>query len=195
MSVGRPLQFDPDKALDIAMQLFWRKGYESTSLQDLVSAMGVSKSSFYQTFTSKHHLFQQAIHNYQKMLSDNLQIQLQQAESGKAFIESLFYGVEREVSGSDARRGCLLMNTASEFSQTDAEIAGLVSDSLDHIADIFKQAILQAQSENKISKDKNAQDLAIYLVSNMSGLKNMVKAGADKKTIKGIVDIALSALD
>ena len=177
------------------MQMFWRKGYESTSLQDLITVMGLSKSSFYQTFNSKHHLFEQSIHNYQNMLSDSLQSQLQQADSGRAFIESLFYGVECELSGADARRGCLLMNTASEFSQTDPEIAALVSDSLEHISRIFEQAIEQAQSENKISANKNPKDLASYLLSNMSGLKNMVKAGADKKTIRSIVDIVLSALD
>jgi len=195
MNIGRPIQFDPDKALDMAMQLFWCKGYESTSLQDLLNEMKLSKSSFYQTFKSKSKLFQNSIRNYQSMLTDDLSMQLKKADSGKAFIESLFFNVANETTGPDARRGCLLMNTASEFAQTDSSIANLVSDSLDQITSIFEKAIVQAQQEGEISKDKEARGLAIYLLSNMSGLKNMIKAGADRETINRVVRIMLTALD
>ncbi len=195
MHIGRPLQFDPDQALDTAMRLFWRKGYESTSLQDLLSATGLSKSSFYQTFKSKNRLFQRAIQNYRNRLTDDLRARLRQAGSGRAFIENLFRDVADETRGPDSRRGCLLMNTANEFAQTDADIARLVSHSLDRIIAIFEEAIRQAQREGAIGKDKAARNLAIYLLSNMSGLKNMVKAGADRETVERIVDITLSALD
>lgn len=195
MNIGRPLQFNPDKALDTAMQLFWRKGYESTSLQDLLDEMKLSKSSFYQTFKSKNILFQDSIQCYQTMLTDDLSEQLKQADSGRAFFESLFLSVTDETTGSNARRGCLLMNTASEFAQTDIDIANLVSNSLDQITDIFEKAIIQGQQEDQVSQDKDARNLAIYLLSSMSGLKNMVKAGADRETIKRIVKTILSTLD
>lgn len=195
MSAGRPLQFNPEIALNSAMLLFWRKGYESTSLQDLLTGMGLSKSSFYQAFKSKHCLFQQSIRHYRKMLTNDLQGQLEQADSSRDFLENLFRNVASETSGRDARRGCLLMNTASEFAQTDSEIAGLVGDSIENITNIFEQAIRQAQDEDKINKDKDARSLATYLLSSMSGLKNMVKAGADRETIKRIVDNVLSVLD
>lgn len=195
MTAGRPLQFDPDTALDRAMQLFWRKGYESTSLDNLLTTMDISKSSFYQAFKSKRNIFESSIRHYRTMLFGNLQSQLEQAASGKEFIETLLYDVASETSGPEARRGCLLMNTASEFSQTDPKIAGLVADSLDKIATIFEQAISQAQQEGDISKNKDARSLAIYLVSCMSGLKNMVKAGADRETIKRIVKVSITALD
>ncbi len=195
MNIGRPLEFDPDRALDSAMQLFWRKGYESTSLQDLLGTMKLSKSSFYQAFKSKNQLFQRSIKNYQTLLTTDLNLQRQQAGSGKAFIKELFFDVTSETCGPDARRGCLLMNTANEFAQTDSDIANLVSTSLDQIITIFESAIKQAQQEEEIPQDKNANALATYLVSSMSGLKNMVKAGADKKTIEQIVTIVLSTLD
>lgn len=195
MNIGRPLQFNPDQALDAAMQQFWRKGYESTSLQDLLNVMCLSKSSFYQAFKSKGQLFQRSIKNYQKMLVDDLLSQLKQADTGRAFLETLFMSVANETSGPDARRGCLLMNTANEFAQEDVDIAKLVSDSLDHIITLFEKAILQGQGEGVINKDKDARSLAVYLVTNMSGLKNMVKAGADRETIKRTVKIILTTLD
>ena len=84
MSIGRSLQYDPDKALNTAMQLFWRKGYELTSLQDLLRATRLSKSSFYQAFKSKSELFKRSIQSYKSQLTDNLQLQLKQAGSGQA---------------------------------------------------------------------------------------------------------------
>lgn len=177
------------------MDLFWRKGYESSSLQDLLAATGLSKSSFYQAFKSKHRLFQRSLQNYREMLTGELKIQLSQADSGKAFIGATFQNVAGETSGPDARRGCLLMNTASEFAQTDPDIAKLVSDSIDSITDVFERAIRQAQQQGEISSSKDVRALASYLVSSMSGLRNMVKAGADRETIRRIADIAMSALE
>ena len=195
MSAGRPIQFNPEKALERAMQLFWLKGYESTSLDNLLVTMGISKSSFYQAFKSKRNIFESSIQSYQEMLVNELKGKLKEAGSGKKFIETLFYSVADETSETEDRRGCLIINTANEFSQIDPKIAHLVSESLDKITTIFEQAILQSQNEGEISQKKEARSLATYLLCCMSGLKNMVKAGADRETIKGIVSISMRALD
>lgn len=195
MTAGRPLQFDPVKVQDKAMRLFWEKGYESTSMDNLLTTMNISKSSFYQAYKSKRNIFESSIRQYQAMLLNNFKERLRQAASGRDFIETLFYDVANETSGPEARRGCLLMNTANEFSQTDPEIASLVADSLDAITTIFEQAIHQAQQEGLIATRNDARTLAVYLLSCMSGLKNMVKAGADRETIKRIVKITLAILD
>lgn len=195
MSIGRPLEFDPNMALESAMHVFWRQGYEASSLQDLISAMGLSKSSFYQAFESKQTLFKRCIKFYRQGLIDELQSKLSKTVSGKAFIQTLFRDVAKETTGTDGRRGCLLMNTASEFAQTDPEIAELVSSSINNLTQVFELAIEQGQQQGDIPVDKNRHELANYLVSSMSGLKNMVKAGANTKSIKQTADIVLSALD
>lgn len=177
------------------MQLFWRRGYESSSLQELLSTMGLSKSSFYQTFTSKQTLFQRCIKHYRKTLTSELKTQLKKTGSGKTFINTLFRNIANETCGPDARRGCLLMNTASEFAQSDPDIADLVNNSIEHFIEVFELAVQQAQQQADIPVNKDSRTLATYLVSSMSGLKNMVKAGADKKTVKQIADVVLSALD
>ena len=195
MTIGRPLKFDPDVALESAMQLFWRKGYESSSLQELLYTMGLSKSSFYQTFKSKHSLFQRCIQSYRQMLTNKMYTLLEQNGSGKDFIQTLFYRVQNETSGPDAQLGCMVMNVANEFAQTDPEISQIVSSSIESFIDVFETAIKQAQEHGEISNDKDARSLAHYLVSSMSGLKNMVKGGADRETVKRISNIILSALD
>lgn len=195
MTIGRPLEFNPEQALEAAMQLFWRKGYESSSLQELLATMGLSKSSFYQAFNSKRALFQRCIQHYSHALTDEMQTQLNAMGQGKAFIQSMFQNVANETCGSNSRRGCLLMNTASEFAQADPDIAELVSCSIDGITDIFESAILQAQQQGAIPGSRDARTLAVYLVSSMSGLKNMVKAGIDRESVKRISTVVLSALD
>jgi len=195
MNAGRPLEFDPEQVLEAAMQLFWRKGYEATSLQDLLAAMGLSKSSFYQTFKSKHTLFKACLRHYRQMLGQDLARQMEQAGSGKAFLQNLFHGLAAESCGAGARKGCLLMNTASEFAQSDPKVAAAVAQGIESLRDIFEAAIRQAQQQGEIAADKDARALAIYLVSSMSGIKNMIKAGADSETVRGIAALTLRILD
>lgn len=195
MTIGRPLKFNPDIALEKAMHIFWRKGYESSSLQDLLTAMALSKSSFYQTFKSKHTLFQRCIQHYRQMLTNRMKAQLETSSSGKNYITRIFFNVANETSGINARRGCLTMNVASEFAQSNAEIAELISNSIENYIDVFEMAVKKAQQQREIPETKDARSLAAYLVSSMSGLKNMVKAGADRESVKRIAAIILSALD
>ena len=195
MSIGRPLQFDPDQALQSAMLLFWRKGYEATSLHDLLKATGLSKSSLYQTFKSKHSLFERSIDRYRADMIDELHDMLEKAQSGRKFIEQFFLGVANETRGKNARLGCLIMNTASEFAQTDPAISKLVKQGTRAFRDIFETAILRAQKEGSVSADKDAKALATYLMSSMSGLKTQVKAGASINEIKTITKVILSTLN
>ena len=176
------------------MHLFWRKGYESSSLQELLQVMDLSKSSFYQAFHSKHALFQLCLQHYRRFLVQELRVQLKRSGSGKQFIISVLRQAAEDTAGPDARRGCLLMNTASEFAQADPQIAQLVSLSIESFTEIFEQAVIQAQQQGEIPPTKDARALATYLVSSKSGLMNMVKAGADRETVKRIADIVVSAL-
>ncbi|MGI9227790.1 MAG: TetR/AcrR family transcriptional regulator [Gammaproteobacteria bacterium] len=194
MTLGRPIEFNPDIVLDQAMHVFWTQGFENTSLQDLLAAMQLSKSSFYQTFLSKEHLFQQCIKHYQDQMLTNLEVALKNANSGMKFISKTFLSIADEASKGSVKKGCLVMNTASEFGQKDTAIASLVKDSIDSFENVFLIAIKRAQGEKDIPAEKNAKTLAPYLVSNMSGLKSMVKAGKSRKQIKETVDVILYSL-
>ncbi|MEJ2621226.1 MAG: TetR/AcrR family transcriptional regulator, partial [Candidatus Thiodiazotropha sp.] len=145
------MQFDPDVALESAMLLFWRKGYEATSLQDLLRATGLSKSSLYQTFGNKHALFESSIARYRRDMVMAMRAMLDDTDSGWSFIEQTFSGVADETKGKYARRGCLVMNTASEFAQSDPVIARLVKQATKAFTDVFESAVTRAQREGDIS--------------------------------------------
>ncbi len=195
MNIGRPLEFNPDQALEAAMQLFWRQGYESSSLQQLLTTMGLSKSSFYQHYKSKYQLFQSSVKHYEDTLIDELSDKLAAADNGLAFITTLFNDVSNECANSDTRIGCMLMNTVSEFAQDDPVIAQLVNHSMERFYQVFLKAVKDGQNTGLINANKDAETLARYLISSMSGLKNMVKSGADAQTIKQINSVVLASLN
>lgn len=176
------------------MQLFWRKGYGATSLQDLLSVTRLSKSSLYQTFGNKHRLFERSMEHYRRQMVREMEMMLEKAPSGLAFIEQLFLSVTGEARGRQARRGCLIMNTASEFAQRDPVVARLVKQATRAFRKVFEAAIVRAQAEGDIPVERDPAILAAYLVSSLSGLKTQVKAGATAEELKAVVMVVLSAL-
>jgi TetR/AcrR family transcriptional repressor of nem operon len=194
-NIGRPLEFDPGIALDAAMHQFWSKGYESTSMQDLLVTMNLSKSSLYQAFGGKQQLFRQCLARYADQFSQMLRDGLSDAPRGRQFIEDFLNSALNDISGQTQPRGCLVMNTASEFAQSDPEIAQDVAHSIERFRIVLRLAVERAQREGDIPPERDAQTLANFLVSSMSGLKTQAKAGADAATLQGIISMVLKALD
>lgn len=194
MNVGRPCEFDPRQALETATRVFWERGYQATSLEDLCMAMDLNKSSFYQAFGSKPELFQRCLENYRDTSTDRLRAQLDRAESGWQFIEGVFQGVAGGTKAPMGRAGCMLINTASEFAQRDARISALVARSLERIEDLFYAAVCRAQAEGNIAKSADARHLAMFLTANLGGLKGLARAGASPEKMRAIIQIVMNGL-
>jgi len=194
MTYGRPREFDIDRALEAATQQFWAVGYEATSLQDLLKSMGLSKSSLYQTFGNKHELFIRCLDHYQQSMVDKLNEQLDSSDSVKQFIGNFLEGVIAEAKNSSGRKGCLLVNTANELSQRDADIAKAVTDGTVNVAKLFQQAIELGKQKKEINVDTSTEHLVSYLITSISGLRTMVKAGAETSTLKPVTDLIIKTL-
>jgi len=187
------MSFDPDQALEAAMQLFWRAGYEATSMQDLLKAMHLSKSSLYQTFGSKQDLFQRCLERYSRDFSQHLRATLQASANGREFVESLFDFIAAEGS-CDEKKGCILVNTANELGQRDENIAKLVGKGIGKLTEILELAVISGQQQGVIDRNKDAKALADFLVVNICGMRTMVKGGADEKTLLNVAKTTLSVL-
>lgn len=194
MSQGRPIEFDPQQAMLAAMDVFWRQGYESTSLQDLLETMAISKSSFYQAFASKHELFERCLALFREIQVGRMRAALKRAPSGMAFLRTALQATAAEAGGSRTPKGCLIMNTATEFAGRDSTVAGLVADGAHDFSQVFREAVLRAQDEGDIASDRPADVLARYVVTAITGLKTMVKAGLPRAAILEVADVALDAL-
>ena len=193
-TAGRPLEFDPDEALARAMQVFWKQGYEHTSLDDLLAATGLSKSSLYRTFGNKHELFDQCLTHYADVTKARMTTWLEQAPSGIAFIRSFLESVLDDARCSDCARGCLLLNTANEFAQREPRVAGSVRREIDRVRQVLEAAVRRASAEGDLDAMLDPVLGSHYLVSTMSGLKTMAKAGADEGRLRGLIGLALKSL-
>lgn len=133
---GRPREFDEGKALETALQVFWQKGYEGASLEDLTTAMGLSRSSFYGTFSSKQRLFQRALAHYSRNGLKNLQEVADTAEEDP--LGAMLEALSNPEAGS---RGCMLINCVTALAPNDAEVARIGKQHLEAIEETIARAI------------------------------------------------------
>lgn len=194
MSRGRPPEFDPELALDAAMEVFWSKGYEATSMSDLLDAMALSKSSLYQAFGGKRQLFKRCLTRYQERFSDGLRKRLEQARSGRGFLADVFETVAETAEKREGAKGCLVANSANEFGQRDIGFSKPVAQGLEGLAQIFKEALHRAQTEGAVSRQTDLDVLANYLVGAMTGLRTLIKTGLGKNEARAMVSIILAAV-
>lgn len=192
--IGRPVEFDREVALKAATQLFWRQGYESTSMQDLLATMNLSKSSLYQAFGSKQALFELCVREYEHTMVGQLRRDLEAAPSGLSFIKGFLETVIAEARGLREPRGCLVLNTANEFAQHDPRIAREVAQGLGGFRNVLTAAIRRGQEEGDIRTDREAATLAHFVMSNMGGMRTLAKGGAGEKALRGIIEVVLEAL-
>jgi TetR/AcrR family transcriptional repressor of nem operon len=189
--MSRPRGFDVDHTLDAALSVFWDRGYTATSAQDLVDGTGLGRGSLYNTFQSKHGLFEAALRRYDTVWTSR-QVEVLEGEgSVRDRIRTvLMTVVEEETAPSPERRGCLAVNSAMELAGQDKEVTGLVRDIFARMEEALCAAIQRAQRDGEIDKTQDARQLAQYLLSSMYGLRVLGKV-ADRQTLTGIVDQVL----
>ncbi|MEM9569058.1 MAG: TetR/AcrR family transcriptional regulator, partial [Cyanobacteria bacterium P01_E01_bin.34] len=144
MSRGPSKQFDPDVALQQAMEVFWAKGYEAASLSELMARMGISKKSLYDTFGNKRSLFLKALEHYSRTVLQDMNSQLAGSGSPLRNLETLFQ--ELQVMHSQPRsHGCMLGTNIADFDSDDEEVASVLRGYLTQLESIYARAIRQAQ--------------------------------------------------
>lgn len=194
MTAGRPKEFDQHEALEAAMRVFWARGYDATSLEELLHAMGIAKSSFYQTFGSKSELFQRCLRHYCDLAARQLQSALAASPMAWDFIRTTLECVADDTGTEFGRAGCLLINTASEFGQRDPAISCTVSEAMRRMESIFLKAVQQGIAEGSIPPSADANSLALFLTTNLGGLKGMARAGSAPEAMRQVITVILSAL-
>ncbi len=191
MNQGRPREFDTDRALELATQQFWKVGYSATSLQDLLKAMRLSKSSLYQAFGSKQQLFIRCLDHYEQSMASRLESKLVESDSAVGFLRAFLEEIVAEAAGRGPRKGCLLVNTANELSQRDPKIKVAVSDGANHFIAIFRRAIELAIERGEMPAPVSVQNLASFYFSGVGGLRTMVKAGVSQEELHPVIDLIM----
>ena len=192
--MGRPREFDFDAALERAMQVFWAKGYESASLDDLCAATGLGRSSLYAAFGDKHRLFLRALARYEQAgaarLADALARPLPINEALAAFLS----GVIDNIVAGPGRRGCLIGNSAAELARSDREAGARVRRSLGRVEATFREALARAKARGEVAADADVAALARFLTAGVQGLRLVGKANPDRAVLDDIAAVMLRCL-
>ena len=190
----RQKEFDPETALDNAMQLFWQNGYEASSIQDLVDHLGINRFSLYDTFGDKHKLFMAACERFEALMEEERISDLENEESGIKGIREFFFKVAGFDSEGIHPQGCLLTNSITERAIHDEEVREWSQSFLLRLENAFFQAITKARRAGEISTTNNPRDLARYLTCLTQGINVIVKVFPDGKVARRIIRTALSQL-
>ena len=193
--MARTKEFDKQEVLTKAMYAFLRHGYEGTSMQTLVSTMGINRGSLYDTFGDKRSLFLAAIAHYESTIVKDTIACLMQPEADKQTIISLFRGLVVNMAKEENCYGCLMTNSAVELCPHDAEAKSKIELHFGAISKAFKQALSKAKTKGEIKSDLDIDSIAKYLTSSLQGLRVMGKVNRDPQTLNSIVDIILSVLN
>lgn len=191
--MARSKEFDVDDVLGKAMNIFWQQGYEKTSMQDLVSGMGIHKRSMYDTFGDKHTLYIKALERFAGINASRMESRIEGISSAKAAISLLFEATIYKAAAEP--KGCLLVNTAVELSNHDPDAVARVNDAFLSTERLMEQLILHGQDTGEISGRHQAPALAAYLHNALVGLRVIVKTTADLGKLQTIVNTTLSILD
>ncbi|WP_082794130.1 TetR/AcrR family transcriptional regulator [Kosakonia oryzendophytica] len=174
---GRPRQFDPDSALDLAIPVFREKGYHSASITDLSEAMQLTAGSIYKAFHDKRSLFLQVFARYTSLRNQTLRQRLTQQPDGRAKIAELLRFYLESASDMEGRRGCLVVGSAIELGLLDDELAGLVRAALERNQHTIRQLIEQGKQDGSVHPRHDAQALSSVLMCLVLGMRVAGKSG------------------
>lgn len=189
--MARPREFDRDDVLDRAIEVFWTRGYDRTSVQDLVDSMGIQRGSLYAAFGGKKQLFLDALDRYEKRFLDRMVDTLSQDLPVKERIARIFRDVVLDCACDGGRRGCFITNTAVSLADGDEETALRVRANLKRVEDAFEQAL----SDRVTDTVHGARAMARFLTNSLQGLRVLSRCCVDVDMIRDSVDVTLSVLD
>lgn len=192
--MARKKSFDETEVLEKALRLFWEKGYNATSVQDLVDHLGINRASLYDTWGDKHGLYLETLKHYRLKSSSLLLQQLRSDKSAREIVKDFLYGVVYDNTHDHMSKGCFLANSATELANCDGEVRKMFSENRLKMEAVFNELIKEGQENGEFSNRHSSQALARFIFNTASGLRTMAKGTISEKEMNEVVDVALSAL-
>lgn len=177
------------------MQVFWRRGYQATSLEDLLAAMDLSKSSFYETFGTKRDLLLTALGRYAGSGMGGLVAPLLAPDAGRAAIAATLANLVRHARSADGRRGCLVNNVLGEVAPHDPVVFKATRTVMRRLEALLVTAVVRGQAAGEITRRESAAALARFLATTFAGMNLVARARPEKAALEDVVRVALRALD
>lgn len=194
--MARTKEFDPDAALQSALELFWRRGYEATSIADLVEHLGIGRASIYATFGNKHELYLKALDRYTEERDPLLLSELSEPGPALPAVRAVVRRFAAEAtSAPDGSNGCLITNTAAELAPHDPAATRRVEISWEHFETLLQSSLARARAQGELPEDRDPRALARMLLVLMQGVRVVGKASGDPARVRDAAEQALTLLD
>lgn len=192
--MARPREFDHDDVLDRAVDVFWRRGFEGTSVRDLEAATRLNRGSLYGAFGDKERLFLAVLDRYAERFSGTLFGQIATSASPRAALIAVFEAMPRDLLGSPHPRGCLVASTCAELPVGSDGIARKAAWCLSHLEDMFYAALRRMQVLGEIDVESDPRALARFLTGTVQGMAVMARATDDVGVLRDVATTALTAV-
>lgn len=191
----RTKDFDDEEILRKAITIFWQKGYNATSIHDLIDGLGIGRSSIYHAFGDKHTLFVKALELYQSEGTAKIAEMISNAPSLKIAIETLLNAVINETVQNKCPKGCFKVNSEVEVAANDEIINQLVYQDDLLIENAFYEAFKKGQENGEISAAKDPLALARFFCNTVTGMRVYAKFRTERQFFEDIVKTAMLVID
>lgn len=191
MAVGRPRAFCTEEALDKALAVFWEKGYEGASLQDLTEAMGINRPSLYAAFGNKESLFLKAMERYAER--NACLMELMNEPTARLVVEKLLYGTADMLTEPDTPHSCLTVSAALACSEETAPIKNALAAKRKQMQLLLQQRLERAQKERDLPENANPSALALYICTVIYGMSIQASSGATRAQLQKVAALTLAA--
>ncbi|WP_206796575.1 TetR/AcrR family transcriptional regulator [Amycolatopsis sp. MtRt-6] len=189
----RTREFDTEAAVSRAMELFWSRGYEATSVRDLTRHLGIGQGSLYAAFGDKDGLYRAALEHYRATLAAAALESLKRGGDVRSAVRTLL--VERlRIAVAEGGRGCLAVNAVCERLPGDAATGCIVRDMQDASQDALAEVLRTAAERGEVAAEQDPRTLAAFLVTFLNGLLVSAKLTPDARALEPLVEVALATL-
>jgi AcrR family transcriptional regulator len=193
---GRPRTFDPDTALRKALDLFWERGYEGTSLNDLAQAMGIASASIYACFGSKEELFRKVMALYGATSGEPPRLALREQPTARAAIHAMLQATADQITGSDTPHYCMLILAAPTGAAENHAVREFLADRRRDMLSTIKDRLARGVTEGDITAPPGSLDaIARYYTTVVQGLSIQARDGADRTELQAVITCAMAAWD
>jgi AcrR family transcriptional regulator len=189
---GRPRGFDPERALQQALGVFWRQGYEGASLRELTKAMGINRPSMYAAFGNKERLFRRVLDRYASESASYVREGLERP-TARGAVEAILLGAAEELSAAGHPRGCLLVQGALACGRESQRIQRELCSRRGEGELAIRQRLERAKTQGDLAPDADAGELAGYVMAVLHGMSVEAVSGASREKLRGIARRAMQA--
>ena len=191
---GRPRTFDPDVALRRALDLFWERGYEGTSLNDLAEAMGIASASIYACFGNKENLFRQVMALYGRTSGEPPRRALQEHQTARAAVHAMLRATADQITGPDTPHYCMLILAAPTGAVENHPVREFLADRRRDMHTTIRDRLARGVSEGDLTASPDALDaLARYYTTVVQGLSLQARDGATRAELEAVITCAMAA--